>query len=355
MAKIEICASSKTYPVYIGSGLLADSESFLAHLPGTQCLIVTNETVAPIYLETVRQSLAGLEVSELVLPDGEQFKTADSWLAIHDQLIRMKASRDTALVALGGGVIGDLAGFAAATYMRGIDLIQVPTTLLAQVDASVGGKTAVNHAAGKNLIGAFYQPTAVVIDTATLDTLDEREYCSGLAETVKYGAIGDPGFFAWLEQHSASILERDPEFLSQLISSCVRHKAAVVAEDEFEHGSRALLNFGHTFAHAIETLTGYGVFLHGEAVSIGMVMAARLSEDRKLCAPGAAERLQTLLHTFQLPVTAPAGLSAAAMIDTMKIDKKSVSGAMRFILLREIGAATVVTDITEDHLLALLS
>ncbi len=355
MTKIEIRTSSKTYPVYVGEKLLGDGELLLSHLKGRHCLVVSNQTIAPLYLNSVIQHLSSYEVSELVLPDGEQYKTPQSWLAIHDQLVRMEASRDTTLIALGGGVIGDLAGFAAATYMRGIELLQIPTTLLAQVDASVGGKTAVNLAAGKNLIGAFHQPAAVIIDTACLDTLDQREYCSGLAETVKYGAISDPAFFEWLEQNSDAILERDAKCLSNLIVSCVRNKAAVVAEDEYEHGSRALLNFGHTFGHAIETLTGYGVYSHGEAVSMGMILAARLSENCGLCPNGVTKRLKALLQKFHLPVNAPVELSANSMIETMRIDKKSVSSAMRFILLRGIGDATVVADVNEDQVAALLS
>ncbi len=355
MTRIEVCTTAKTYPVYVGRNLLADRELLSQHIKGRQCLVVTNETVAPLYLDSVLQCLTGHEISQLVLPDGEQFKTPESWLAVQRQLVRMKASRDTTLIALGGGVIGDLAGFAAATYMRGIELVQIPTSLLAQIDASVGGKTAVNLAQGKNLIGAFYQPAAVIIDTASLDTLDDREYCSGLAETVKYGAIGDLAFFDWLEQNDTAILDRDPAVLSRLIESCVRHKAAVVAEDEFEHGCRALLNFGHTFGHAIETLTGYGNYLHGEAVSMGMVLAARLSESRGLCPAGVEERLKSLLLRFHLPVDLPGDLSANEMIGAMKIDKKSVSTSMRFILLRDIGDATIVTDVDENNLRTLLN
>ncbi len=354
MRTIEIGTSSKTYPVYIGAGLLSDKEVLLRHIQGRQCLVVSNETVAPLYLDAVMQNLAGLEAARLVLADGEQFKTPRVWLDVLEQLVQMKASRDTTIIALGGGVIGDLAGFAAASYMRGIHLVQIPTTLLAQVDASVGGKTAVNHEQGKNLIGAFYQPDAVIIDTASLNSLEDREFCSGLAETVKYGAIRDPDFFDWLQQNSAAILARDPDCLNQLIETCIRHKAAVVEEDEYEHGARALLNFGHTFAHAIETLTGYGVFLHGEAVAIGMVLAARLSEACGLCPEGIARRLKSLLAIFQLPVDLPAGLSAQAMIDAMRIDKKSVSASMRFILLRGIGDAMIVADINEDKLQELL-
>ena len=354
MKTIEINAASRTYPVYIGAGLLSDGQLLSRHLKGRQCLVVSNETVAPLYIDQVMSSLSGHEATAHVLPDGEDYKTPQSWLGVLEQLVQMGASRDCTIIALGGGVIGDLAGFAAASYMRGINLVQMPTTLLAQVDASVGGKTAVNHERGKNLIGAFYQPQAVIIDTASLDSLDDREYCSGLAETVKYGAIADPDFFDWHQQNSAAILARDHECLGELIQACIRHKAAVVEEDEFEHGSRALLNFGHTFGHAIETLTGYGVFLHGEAVSIGMVLAAQLSETCGLCPPAVAERLTTVLSGFGLPVALPGGLSAEAMIDAMKIDKKSVSSNMRFILLRGIGDAMVVADIGEDKLQALL-
>lgn len=354
MKRIDIRTASRNYPVYIGAELLSDREVLLQHINGKQCLVVSNETVAPLYADRVVKNLSEHDVVQMVLPDGEQFKTPELWLTVLEQLVQMKASRDTSLIALGGGVIGDLAGFAAATYMRGINLVQLPTTLLAQVDASVGGKTAVNHAQGKNLIGVFYQPSAVIIDTTSLNSLDDREFHSGLAETVKYGAIRDPDFFDWLQQNSAAILARDPVCLSHLIESCVRHKAAVVEDDEFEHDGRVLLNFGHTFAHAIETLAGYGVCLHGEAVSIGMVLAARLSETCGLCPAGVAQQLETLLGQFHLPVKLPAGLSAEAMMDTMKIDKKSVSSALRFILLRGIGDALVVADIDENMLRELL-
>jgi 3-dehydroquinate synthase len=277
----------------------------------------------------------------LVLPAGEAHKSIDGWRTVIDRLVAIEALRDATLVALGGGVVGDLTGFAAACYMRGIRYIQVPTTLLAQVDASVGGKTAINHSAGKNLVGAFHQPAAVVIDSDTLASLGDREFNAGMAEVVKYGAIRDPEFFSWLEAQIDAIAARDADTVRALIARSIRNKAEVVVEDERESGIRAILNFGHSFAHALEALTGYTRFLHGEAVSIGMVAAAKLSELRGICPAGRTARLQSLLKRFGLPVAWPADVSPARAWEAMAMDKKAVSAGLRLILLEDIGKAVI--------------
>jgi 3-dehydroquinate synthase len=273
-------------------------------------------------------------------------------MRIIDRLVEIKAGRDACLVALGGGVIGDLCGFAAATYMRGVDFIQVPTTLLAQVDAAVGGKTAINHPGGKNLVGAFHQPLAVIADTRTLETLPGRHFRAGLAEVVKYGAIRDAEFLRWLEDHADAILGQDPECLGQLIETCVRHKAAVVAADERESGQRALLNFGHSFGHALEVLSGYQEYLHGEAVSIGMAIAARLSEQRGLCPGGHTRRITALLSAFDLPLTLPSRIGTRELLGAMVLDKKNQGGQARLILLAELGRAIIDTKSTSEEISA---
>jgi 3-dehydroquinate synthase len=302
----------------------------------------------------MQRGLEGFAQATLILPDGEPYKTLDSSAEVFAALAALGASRDATILALGGGVIGDLAGFAAACWMRGIDFLQMPTTLLAMVDSSVGGKTGVNLPAGKNLVGAFHQPRAVVADTSTLATLPEREYRSGLAEVVKYGAIGDPAFFAWLEAQADALNARDEAALAQAIAISCRHKAGIVARDEHEQGERALLNFGHTFGHALETATGYGSLLHGEAVAIGMLMAARLSTELGR-APGAdAQRLQALLARLGLPVAAPTG-DTARLLELMRLDKKNLSGRVRLILWRGIGAAELVDDVADTAILAVLA
>lgn len=338
---LEICLPAGRYPVHLGPGLLGDAETWAGALPPGKILIVSDSNVAPLYLDTVKQSLGDRRAEILVLPAGETHKTVASWNQVMDKLVEIGALRDATLVALGGGVIGDLAGFAAATYMRGIRFVQAPTTLLAQVDASVGGKTAVNHPAGKNLVGAFHQPAAVIIDSETLNTLPLREYRAGLAEVVKYGVIRDPGFFEWLEQRVDALNEREVHVVLETIARCVRNKADVVAEDEKEHGVRALLNFGHTFAHALETLSGYNRYLHGEAVAIGMVVATTLSEQRGLCAPGCATRIAGLLDALGLSLDWPAEISAEAAWEAMAMDKKALDSGLRLILAKGIGDAFV--------------
>jgi len=350
---VDVALGTRSYPIWIGAGLLADAARWRAAIRGRHVLVVTNETIAPLYLARVQAGLLGLDHASLVLPDGESHKTLANTAAVFDALAALGANRDATILALGGGVIGDLAGFAAACWMRGIDFVQLPTTLLAMVDSSVGGKTGVNLAAGKNLVGAFHQPRAVVVDSDTLATLPAREYRAGLAEVVKYGAIGDTAFFAWLEAHADALAARDADALVEAIAVSCRHKAGVVARDEHEQGERALLNFGHTFAHALETQTGYGTLLHGEAVSIGMVLAANLSADLGRAPRADAERLAALLRALGLPVTPPA-CDPQRLLTLMRLDKKNLSGRLRLILWRGIGLAEIVPDIDEQAILHVL-
>jgi 3-dehydroquinate synthase len=335
----------RSYPIIIGKGLLAAGIDLSEHLAGDNCLIVTNETVAPLYLDRLRDCLPGIKIRQIALPDGESFKTVDTANTIIDELVAAKASRDTTVIALGGGVVGDIAGFASACYMRGVSFVQVPTTLLAQVDSSVGGKTGVNHPGGKNLIGAFHQPNLVLIDTDTLSTLPDREFKAGLAEVIKYGAIIDKAFFSWLETNVQALIDRDPVALAHAIRRSCELKAEVVAEDEKEAGCRALLNFGHTFGHAIENTMGYGEWLHGEAVAAGMVMAAVMSGI------GAAEqnRLMALIEAAGLPVKPPPA-GADRLREAMQLDKKAQANRLRFVLLHSLGDAYVTADYAEEAL-----
>jgi len=335
----------RSYPIVIGAGLLGGGFDLAACLQGPDCLVVSNETVGPLYLESLRACLADVRVETIELPDGEKHKTVSTVEAVLDSLVAMRAGRDATVVALGGGVVGDIAGFAAACYMRGIAFVQVPTTLLAQVDSSVGGKTGVNHAGGKNLVGAFHQPRIVLIDTDTLATLPDRELRAGLAEVIKYGAIVDADFFAWLEDNIGGLLERDPAMLATAIRRSCELKADVVAEDELEAGKRALLNFGHTFGHAIENVAGYGEWLHGEAVAAGMIMAARLSGIDE----ASQERLRALIEVAGLPVEPPAA-AAARLREAMQTDKKARAGRLRFVLLHELGSAFVSADVSDAAL-----
>lgn len=342
---IDVELGLRRYPIVIGAGLLGGDFNLSAYLPGNDCLVVSNETVAPLYLQKLKANLPGKTISTLELPDGESFKTTDTLHTILDKLVEIGANRDTTVVALGGGVVGDVAGFAAASYMRGIGFVQVPTTLLAQVDSSVGGKTGINHAQGKNLIGAFYQPSVVLIDTATLATLPDRELKAGLAEVIKYGAIADVVFLGWLEENLEALLSGDTKALGYAIERSCAIKAAVVAEDERESGRRAILNFGHTFGHAIENCLGYGEWLHGEAVAAGMVMATKLSGI------DAAEvsRLQVLIERAGLPTAAP-DIGSGKMLDAMSRDKKVQQKEIRFVLLRELGDAYLTADVDADRL-----
>ena len=350
MHTVDINLGERSYPVFIGTGILGKPHAALTIKPGSLALIVSNATVAPLYLDALKRSLTGVNVHSLILPDGEQFKTQENWAQIIDELIDIGATRDATVITLGGGVIGDLGGFAAASYMRGISFIQIPTSLLSQVDASVGGKTGYNHPKGKNLIGAFHQPDTVVIDIDTLCTLPEREFAAGLAEVVKIAAIRDADFLQWLENNCSAIAKRDPDAVAYMIRNSVANKADVVAEDEREAGVRALLNFGHTFAHALETLTGYEQFLHGEAVAIGMLVAARLSEQRGMCESGVSARLATLLKSFGLPMNIPDNVSTNDMLTLMKLDKKVIAGAFRLILLRGAGAGIIDSDSSQTEI-----
>jgi len=336
---ITVELGERSYPIFIGSGLLGGGFDLSAHVRGPDCLVVTNETVEPLYLDALSANLAGKQLRAISLPDGEAYKTLETVEDILDTLVENGANRDTTVVALGGGVVGDIAGFAAACYMRGVDFIQVPTTLLAQVDSSVGGKTGVNHASGKNLIGAFHQPRAVLIDTDTLKTLPDRELKAGLAEVIKYGAIVDADFFAWIEDNLEALIARDADALAAAIRRSCELKAGIVAEDERESGRRALLNFGHTFGHAIEHCQGYGEWLHGEAVAAGMVMAAQLSaSDAAL-----ARRIARLLERAGLPSRPPA-IAANDLLAAMSLDKKVQGKQLRFVLLRSLGDAFVTSD-----------
>ncbi len=355
MREITVELGQRRYPIRIGAGLLHDHAMLAALVTGRHALIVSDGNVAPHYLARVEAALTGKTPRSLVIAPGEQEKTLARFGEVLDALATLGASRDATVIALGGGVVGDLAGFAAACWMRGVRFVQLPTTLLAMVDSSVGGKTAVDLPAGKNLVGAFHQPAAVVIDTDTLATLPTRELRAGLAEVVKYGAIFDAGFFAWLETNADALLAREPEALAEAIARSCTHKATVVARDETEQGERALLNFGHTFGHAIEAEQGFGGLVHGEAVAVGMVLAAKLSSRLGRAPQVDAERLQQLLARIGLPVEIPAGLAPAALLARMRLDKKSVSGALRLILWRGLGQAELAAGVAEADVLAVLS
>ena len=347
MQTVKVDLADRSYTVYIGSGLLGKAHPALDTGSSSTVLIVSNETVAPLYMDSLANSLQGTDVHRLVLPDGETYKTSEYWSQIIDKLIEIRATRDTTLITLGGGVIGDMGGFAAASYMRGINFIQVPTSLLAQVDASVGGKTGFNHPRGKNLIGAFHQPGAVLVDIDTLRSLPAREFSAGLAEVVKIAAVRDEEFLGWLENNGTAIMAREPGAITSMIRRSIANKADIVAEDEREAGVRALLNFGHSFAHALETLTGYQQYLHGEAVAIGMMVASRLSELRGLCDAGFSVRLGNLLQSFDLPLTIPGDLETDDILETMKLDKKVIAGSTRLILVRSAGQGFI--DSTSDR------
>jgi 3-dehydroquinate synthase len=346
----EVDLGERSYPIYIGAGLIGQGELYQSHIPGHQVVVVTNETIAPFYLSEVEHALEGFGPIRVVLPDGEEFKNLETWSRILDDLLRHRFGRDCTLIALGGGVIGDMAGFAAACYQRGVDFIQVPTTLLAQVDSSIGGKTGVNHALGKNMIGAFHQPRAVIVDTDTLSTLPDRELAAGMAEVIKYGLIRDAEFFAWLEGNMDKLLSRDPDALMYAIERSCRNKAEVVAADELEAGQRALLNLGHTFGHAIETGVGYGVWLHGEAVAVGMCMAADLSSRLGWLDSDAVRRAHALIGAAGLPIRAPDDLGPQRFRELMALDKKVLGGKIRLVLLRGIGEALVTSDFDQAKL-----
>ena len=350
MKELQVELNDKGYPIYIGTGLLRQKELLVKHIKSKQVLIVTNTTISPLYLEDVKKCLNDFQVEVVELPDGEQYKNLEYLTKIFDQLLTKKYSRNATLIALGGGVIGDMGGFAAACYQRGIPFIQIPTTVLAQVDSSVGGKTGVNHPLGKNMIGAFYQPQCVIANIDVLDTLDDRQLSAGIAEVIKYGLIRDLEFFEWLEENVGLILARDKVALAYIIERSCINKAEIVAEDEFESGVRAILNLGHTFGHAIETGMGYGEYLHGEAVAIGIGYAADLSRRMEWITNSDVRRILSLLKRAKLPVVPPKAMDVAQFIDLMSVDKKNVDGKIRLILLESIGKATLPINIDQSLL-----
>jgi 3-dehydroquinate synthase len=354
MKTLHVELGERTYPITIGQGLLDVSSLLTDHVAGRQVMVVSNEVVAPLYLQRVLGNLRGYEQASVVLPDGEQYKNLETLNLIFDALLERRFNRSCTLVALGGGVVGDMTGFAAACYQRGTAFIQIPTTLLAQVDSSVGGKTGVNHPMGKNMIGAFHQPRCVVIDTDTLNTLDERQLAAGLAEVIKYGLIRDARFFRWLEAHMEMLLGRDPDTLSRAIQRSCLIKSEIVAADERETGQRALLNFGHTFGHAIETGTGYGKWLHGEAVAAGMCLAADLSARHGWLDGADVGRLKRLLQRAGLPTRHPSDLTASDFIGLMAVDKKVKDTGLRLVLLTAIGNAVVTSEFQRELLSATL-
>ncbi|MFW2438408.1 MAG: 3-dehydroquinate synthase [Arenicellales bacterium] len=341
MTTLSVELGDRSYPIFIDQNLLGNVELIRPYIAGQQVMVISNETVAPLYLETLVKSLSGFQVTTHILPDGEEFKNLEVLDSIFDALLRVPCDRSTTMIALGGGVVGDITGFAAACYQRGVPFIQIPTTLLAQVDSSVGGKTAVNHPRGKNMIGAFYQPRCVIADLSTLNTLDDRQLSAGLAEVIKYGLIRDLEFFNWLEKNIDRLCQRDPDALAEAIRRSCSCKAEIVAEDELEGGIRALLNLGHTFGHAIEAGMGYGNWLHGEAVATGMLMAADLSCRSGWISRADVTRIAELLKRAGLPVIPPVELEAERYLKLMMVDKKVHQGHIRLVLLKSIGNAFV--------------
>lgn len=344
MKTLRVDLGERSYPIYIGRALLGRSDLFEAAIAGNQVMVVSNQTVAPLYLASLRQALGRHDVHALVLPDGEQYKTLEEVSGILDALVEARFARDSTVIALGGGVVGDMAGFAAACYQRGVAHIQVPTTLLSQVDSSVGGKTGVNHPQGKNMIGAFHQPACVVADTDTLDTLPDRELSAGIGEVIKYGMLWDADFFSWLETHMTDLLARDADALATVIHRSCEIKAEMVSRDETEGGIRALLNLGHTFGHAIEAGLGYGAWLHGEAVGAGLCLAADMSRRLGRIDGTDVERVERLVASARLPTRAPAELSADRLLELMAVDKKIKDGKLRLVLLGAIGKADLEGD-----------
>ncbi len=351
MQTLNVGLAERSYPIHVGSGLLDRPELLLPHLPRKRTVIVSNTTVAPIYLDRLSSGLIqhGIQVESIILPDGEQYKNSDSLNTIYDALLKSRCERTTPLIALGGGVIGDITGYAAATYLRGVPFIQIPTTLLAQVDSSVGGKTGINHSLGKNMIGAFYQPLLVLSDSATLNTLPDKELRAGIAEVIKYGLIRDLSFLEWLESNMEKLLSRDKAALQYAITRSCENKAEVVGADERESGERALLNLGHTFGHAIENGMGYGVWLHGEGVAAGTVMAADLSQRLGWITAQEVKRVRALFERAGLPTVAPK-LSTEKYLQLMGLDKKVADGKIRFVLLKSLGNAVMTADVPQTLL-----
>jgi len=356
MHSLQVPLADRSYPIYIKAGLLSEAELFARHITGKQVALISNETIAKLpYFKQLEQSLQGFELTQVILPDGEAHKNWQTLQRIFDELLKARHERSTTLIALGGGVIGDMTGFAAACYQRGAYFIQVPTTLLAQVDSSVGGKTGINHPLGKNMIGAFYQPQAVIIDTNSLQTLPERELSAGLAEVIKYGLIADTDFLAFLESHMDALLIRDEQALAQAISRSCAIKAQIVSSDERESGIRAILNLGHTFGHAIETHQGYGAWLHGEAVAAGTMMALQMSYELGFLDQAARNRAARLLQRAKLPISPPADMTGEDFMRHMAVDKKVQDGRLRLVLLKKLGKAVICADFPPAALQAALA
>lgn len=354
MPTLQLELGERSYPIYIDSGLFNNVDLLSKHIRAKRVCIVTNTVVAPLYLDEIKAKLSAFELDEIILPDGEAEKSLANFEQIMSHLLANEHGRDTTLIALGGGVIGDITGFAAACYQRGVDFIQIPTTVLSQVDSSVGGKTAVNHPLGKNMIGAFYQPKAVIIDINSLKTLPVREFNAGIAEVIKYGILGDGDFFVWLENNISAIQQGDQSTLATMIEKCCQCKADIVSNDETEAGVRALLNLGHTFGHAIEAEQGYGNWLHGEAVATGMVLAAKLAVVMDLLEVSELCRIESLIKAFDLPLLAPENMGLDEFVRHMKRDKKNIGGKLRFIIPTSIGKSEIRDDITVEILQQIL-
>ena len=355
MSRLTVELGARSYPIYIGEHPLSEHSLFADHVPHKNVIVLTNETIAPLYLKLISESLQSYSVNTIIIPDGEQYKTLSQLESVIGQMLEFGCARDTTLIALGGGVIGDLCGFVAATFQRGIPFIQIPTTLLSQVDSSVGGKTAVNHALGKNMIGAFYQPKAVIIDTTTLSTLPAREFAAGMAEVIKYGIIYDAEFFAWLENNVHKLKTLETPALTHAIQRCCEIKAEIVALDEKEQNVRALLNLGHTFGHAIEAEMGYGNWLHGEAVAAGMVFACKVAAQQNWMTASEVRRVHELIEQFDLPTVGPDGMNCETYMKHMQHDKKVQAGAIRFIMPKGIGKAFVTSEIPHSVLQGVLN
>jgi len=355
MQTLTVDLGERSYPIHIGPNLLGDPQWIVPHIYGQQVLVVTNETVAPLYLEKCLAALTDFRTETVILPDGEQYKNLDVLNTIYDALLTHHFDRRCTLIALGGGVVGDMTGFAAASYQRGVNFIQIPTTLLSQVDSSVGGKTGVNHPLGKNMIGAFHQPQCVIADIGTLNTLDDRQLSAGISEVIKYGLINDIEFVDWLETNMTRLLQRDSEALSYAIMLSCQDKADIVAADEKESGQRALLNLGHTFGHAIETGMGYGEWLHGEAIAVGMVLAAELSNRLGWIDSTEVSRIRTLISSANLPVIPPNEMTTQQFVELMSVDKKVIDGRLRLILMQSLGQSVIAENVDSQLIAEVIS
>ncbi len=350
MKILNLDLGEKSYPIYIGQGLLSQSDYLTKHINGKQVMIISNTTVAPLYLDKVQALLGDYTVAIVILPDGEEYKTLDTVNQIFTALLEARFDRSCTLIALGGGVVGDMTGYAAASYQRGVNFIQIPTTLLSQVDSSVGGKTGVNHMLGKNMIGAFHQPKCVVIDVDTLDTLDDQQYSAGLAEVIKYGLLGNADFFVYLQKNIDDLMERNKALIVKTVYQSCADKADIVAQDELESGKRALLNFGHTFGHAIENTLGYGVYLHGEAVAVGMLMATKLSKLEGFINNEEVKQVEYLLQKANLPVAINSKIDYQDFTNAMSVDKKAINNEVRLVLMRQLGQAFISDDYQPNNL-----